>query len=599
MRQILLLSLILTGLNVFGQAPFERVYTVPNAVKMYGGTMDTQGRLFFATESADKNIQITCVGPDGTHAWTRTYPYFVAMGLYSQCIATNENGILVAGFALGGGTNSRDGIILHIAFDGTLINSTRVDVEGGSNAFHTLKATSDGFISGGRAGAFGNDYDMLLTKFSATGEVQWAKAFGTSGWDWAYDATELADGGFALIGYGDALGTGYSPSAYLVRTDALGNELWARSISSGNGVDEGYNVTEATDGSLYIGGRSLGYLPASINAWITKLTPGGDHVWTRVLEKGVETVTLIADHDDGVQWLIHPQWVTTLPGGYEMAWGKLDSDGNLVRSKVFGAPGNDYSVNMVAQDDGSLAILGSTSSYGASFQEWKALLIQTDTEGNAACDPLDSTLVWHDEFSAIVQPFTSLTNSAFTTYPWPLGTQPVAVDTYDPCCAVRPQFNPYPLGTGGFSWGFANTTTGASGYFWDFGDGTTSTETSPTHTYASSGTYIVCVTATGSCGEGTSCQAISITVGIDEARAAEHRPLLYPSPADGSFNISSPVPMELVRLVDSDGRIVKVVQAHGRMDLYVPTHELAPGVYAVEMWMRGGNQYHARIMVTH
>jgi hypothetical protein len=58
-----------------------------------------------------------------------------------------------------------------------------------------------------------------------------------------YKATELADGGFALVGYGDALGTGFAPSGYLVRTDALGNEMWARSISSGNGVDEAYCVS--------------------------------------------------------------------------------------------------------------------------------------------------------------------------------------------------------------------------------------------------------------------------------------------------------------------------------------------------------------------
>ena len=597
MRPLLLTALLTTALSSFGQAPFERAYTVPNATQLYGATMDPFGHFLFASQSGDKNIQVTRVAPDGTHEWTNVYPYFVDMGLYSRCISANTDGIVVAGFALGSGTASRDGIILRIDFDGTLINSTRMDVGGSSNALHTLHATSDGFVSGGRA-SVGNGYDMLLTKLNAQGQVQWAKSFGSPGWDWAYDVIELSDGGYAMIGYGDELNTGFSPSAYLVRTDALGNELWARSISSGNSVDEGYNVVEAPDGSLYIGGRTLGYFLGDVNTWITKLTSTGDHVWTRVVQKGIETVELIADHDGGVWWTIHPQWTVTAPG-YEMAWGKLDADGNMTASKVYGAPGNDYAIDMVRKNDGSLVILGNTNSYGTNPGETKVLLLQTDADGNAACDPLDSTIVWHDQFSAIVQPFTSLVNSGFTEYPWPLSTTPVAVDTYDPCCIIRPQFNPYPLGNDGYAWGFANTSSGATSYLWDFGDGTTSTQTSPTHTYASSGHYIVCVTATGPCGDGTSCQALNITVGIDEAGPWAAAPVLYPVPADGSFTITARMPMDMVQLISSNGKVALAANADSRMDLEVRTQDLAPGLYAVRIRMRNGNVHHSRTLITH
>ena len=50
---------------------------------------------------------------------------------------------------------------------------------------------------------------------------------------------------------------------------------------------------------------------------------------------------------------------------------------------------------------------------------------------------------------------------------------------------------------------FQNITVGdASTYRWDFGDGTTSTDSSPTHTYAGPGTYQVTITATAA--DGTS-----------------------------------------------------------------------------------------------
>ncbi len=56
-----------------------------------------------------------------------------------------------------------------------------------------------------------------------------------------------------------------------------------------------------------------------------------------------------------------------------------------------------------------------------------------------------------------------------------------------------------------------NTTTEATSYLWDFGDGTTSTEMSPVHTYASGGPYLLKLTATNSNGESTASQTVFVT----------------------------------------------------------------------------------------
>ncbi len=57
---------------------------------------------------------------------------------------------------------------------------------------------------------------------------------------------------------------------------------------------------------------------------------------------------------------------------------------------------------------------------------------------------------------------------------------------------------------------FANSSTDADSYVWNFGDGNTSTEMSPVHTYADYGLYSVTLTATSEGGETTSTQDIEL-----------------------------------------------------------------------------------------
>jgi uncharacterized repeat protein (TIGR01451 family) len=59
---------------------------------------------------------------------------------------------------------------------------------------------------------------------------------------------------------------------------------------------------------------------------------------------------------------------------------------------------------------------------------------------------------------------------------------------------------------------FSDLSSGAATtWLWDFGDGNSSTSANPSHTYAGSGTYTVCLIAGGTCGADTSCQTVTAT----------------------------------------------------------------------------------------
>ena len=100
---------------------------------------------------------------------------------------------------------------------------------------------------------------------------------------------------------------------------------------------------------------------------------------------------------------------------------------------------------------------------------------------------------------------------------------------------------------------FTNESDDATSYSWDFGDGNTSIETSPVHTYADYGLYSVSMTATGEGGDA------SVTKDVE----VEFIPLMT---IDGDFSKWS----SIADFVAGDGgTITKVKLAHDANFLYI------------------------------
>ncbi len=66
-----------------------------------------------------------------------------------------------------------------------------------------------------------------------------------------------------------------------------------------------------------------------------------------------------------------------------------------------------------------------------------------------------------------------------------------------------------------------NTSTGANSYLWDFGDGNTSVDLNPNHTYVNDGTYTVTLTATNNCGSVTTTETVVIATAPSAAFSAD------------------------------------------------------------------------------
>ena len=64
---------------------------------------------------------------------------------------------------------------------------------------------------------------------------------------------------------------------------------------------------------------------------------------------------------------------------------------------------------------------------------------------------------------------------------------------------------------------FTNTSSGATSSVWDFGDGNTSTQGAPVHTYSAPGVYTVCLISSNGCATDTLCDTITACVNATAA----------------------------------------------------------------------------------
>lgn len=131
---------------------------------------------------------------------------------------------------------------------------------------------------------------------------------------------------------------------------------------------------------------------------------------------------------------------------------------------------------------------------------------------------------------------------------------------------------------------FTNTSTNALSYLWDFGDGETSTETAPVHTYAVPGIYMVKLLATNSCKTVEKTLSFTFVSGIRDLTEQIGIRLL-PNPTDGDFQVElrSRISADLrLRLLDTQGRLVKATNLAIRPGLTTVPFvqlQLAKGVY--------------------
>jgi hypothetical protein len=189
-----------------------------------------------------------------------------------------------------------------------------------------VEAPDGGYAMAGYTWSFGSGcQDFWLVKTDASGNVEWNQTYGGPYYDWSYSLVATSDGGYAIVGFTDAL-YGADGNCWLVKTDAFGNMEWNQTYGKTWGTTENdYSLVEASDGGYAI-------------ACNTYSDAKGTDCW----------------------------------------WFKTDAFGNMEWNQTYGKTGNDDVNALIATSDGGYALAG--DSISISYMD--IFLIKTDELGN-------------------------------------------------------------------------------------------------------------------------------------------------------------------------------------------------------------------------
>ncbi|MFX1495580.1 MAG: hypothetical protein ACFFBZ_14950, partial [Promethearchaeota archaeon] len=294
-------------------------------------------------------------------------------------VKTAEGGYAMAGYSFSSGSGLSDFWLVKTTAQGTIEWSKAYGDPQPEVAYSLVQTGDGGFAIVGTTYSYNaGEFDLLLVKTDACGEIQWNRTYGGMKVDFPYSLIQTVDGGFAIAGSTDSYGNG-GEDFWLVKTDSHGNMQWNRTYG-GRLNDCAYSIMQTDDGGYALCGRSHSFGPMGYNFWLIKTNDAGEMQWNG---------TYGGYLNDWARAMIQ-----TKDGGYVLAGTtgqffkdsnfmcvQVDQDGKLCWNRTYGGPEDEEAYSIIQTLDGGYAVAGYTKSFGVG--DGNFWLVKIDSDGTA------------------------------------------------------------------------------------------------------------------------------------------------------------------------------------------------------------------------
>ena len=271
-------------------------------------------------------------------------------------------------------------------------NGYSIDVDANGNAYVTGETMSSGWVSGGFDATHDGGWDAFVAKLSPTGSHLWSAYLGSGDRDFG--------SGIAVDGAGNAYVTGGTRSsawvsggfdtthnggwdAFAVKLNPTGGHLWSTYLGAGD-WDQGIGIAVDGGGNVHVTGgtRSNGWVSGGFDtthnggwdAFIVKLSPTGDHLWSTYLggadyDYGLDIAVDGADNAYVTGETMSSGWVsggfdTSLDGVSDAFAVALSPAGDHSWSTYLGGDDEDGGYGIAVDGEGNALVTGETWSSG-------------------------------------------------------------------------------------------------------------------------------------------------------------------------------------------------------------------------------------------
>lgn len=210
------------------------------------------------------------------------------------------------------------------------------------------------------------------------GKLAWKKTFGGVERDGGSSVQQTPDEGFMIAGYTWSSGSGMD-DVYLVRTDAAGGELWAKTVG-GPGSDWAESARLLPDGGFIIAGATNSFGAGGLDVYLVRIVQNGDTLWTRTYGGPDDDWGFSVQLTNDGGYVIAGMTQSFGEGGCDVYLLRTDSLGDTVWTRTYGGADDDWGFSVRTTLDGGYVVSGWTESFGAGRHD--ALLVKIDSRGN-------------------------------------------------------------------------------------------------------------------------------------------------------------------------------------------------------------------------
>lgn len=253
-------------------------------------------------------------------------------------------------------------------------------------AYSLSPSGEEGVMVCGISSSFGNSKEIILMDISPDGEMLWSKAIGGKKADVGNKVKQTSDGGYVIVGNTSSF-KAQRKDIYVVKLNQDGVIQWS-AIYGGKNVEYGFDIEQTSDDGYILTGETNSFDVEDHDILVLKLNSQGSLEWGHTYgDHKIEFGQAIHETEGGYVLVGETNSFAEADtvensdeGGInDIILMKLDYEGEVIWSNLYGGKDDDYVTDMIVDGDNGIFILGNTYSYGSGARD--GLIIRTDNEG--------------------------------------------------------------------------------------------------------------------------------------------------------------------------------------------------------------------------